>query len=396
MRTPLHSRATHARPTWLSLVILSLLLAAAVPAGAIADGSVRILAPRATSTSGAIRYIAKVSGSSREVSFLVDGRARWRGRVHGKHFQRAGYLPASKLGNGRHALLVRVRRRGGRVVSAKRVVHVSNRSRVIGGEQPTSTPTSAPEPAPAVPTEPQSTPPPSVEETASAPAPAPSPAPTSSLVEAGFENGLQNWNTAGVGEVVPTTASDIVREGSKAARVALTGTQKRSELILGGTGTDEFDPWKFNEGDEYFYGFSFYIDSMVYGYPGAHNLIMQLKGHDEESPYFALGLWDYGNRGLWVEEGETSVNRFLSPVSEHQWHDVAVHFRDSATGTGFYEVFLDGSLIGSRNNVSLMSKSADFAYIKNGIYRSSKLTGTSEIRLDAAKLGRTWDSVQAG
>jgi hypothetical protein len=262
--------------------------------------------------------------------------------------------------------------------------------------QPAPAPAPSPAPAPAPSPEPVPAPSP-----APAPAPAPAPTPPSSaestekpLIEAGFENGLENCNTAGVGEVVPTVTSDIVRSGSKSAKVVLTGSQGRSELILGGNGTDEFTPQKFTEGSEYFYAFSFYIVSMVYGHPGAHNLIMQLKGHDNESPYFALGLWNYnGDRGLWTE-GPATGNNFVSPVAEHQWHDVVIHFRDSARGEGFYELFLDGQLIDSRSGVSMMSPTADFAYIKNGIYRNTKLAGTSEIRLDAMKLGKTWASVQ--
>ena len=65
---------------------------------------------------------------------------------------------------------------------------------------------------------------------ASSPASAP-------LLEAGFENGLEGWNTAGVGEVVPTVVSSPVQTGAHSGRFALTGSENRSELIFGGNGS---------------------------------------------------------------------------------------------------------------------------------------------------------------
>jgi Ni/Co efflux regulator RcnB len=222
-------------------------------------------------------------------------------------------------------------------------------------------------------------------------------------LEAGCDGSLAGWNTAGVGESIPTTASDVVRSGTGACRFQVTGSQDRSELIFGGNGGGSTAGMvEFHEGDEYFYAFSFNIDSMVYGHPGAHNLIMQFKGNDNGSPYFALGLWDYagddghsGGRGLWTEGEATGGNRFLAPVAEHEWHDVAIHFKASAQGAGFYEVFLDGNLVDARSGVSMIPPEAEYCYIKDGIYRNgSALQGTSEIQIDAAKLGKTLESVQ--
>ena len=217
------------------------------------------------------------------------------------------------------------------------------------------------------------------------------------LQEAGFENGLVGWNIAGVGEVVPTVVSDIVRTGSKSARVILTGTENRSELIFGGNGTGSTSGTaEFGEGDEYWYGFSFYILQMVWGHPGAHNLVMQFKSDGEGSPAFALGFWDTnGDRGLWSEGSAAGGgNRFLAPLSERTWYDVAIHFRASERGAGFYETFLDGRLIDSRQNVSMIVPGMGSAYIKDGLYRNGReIPGTSEIRLDSAKLGTSQASV---
>jgi len=158
------------------------------------------------------------------------------------------------------------------------------------------------------------------------------------VLDAGFENGLFNWNTAGVGESIPTVVNDSVRSGGWAGKVVLTGSEDRSELILGGNGGGSTNGMiEFREGDEYWYGFSFDIVSMVYGEPGAHNLIMQFKGDDDGSPAFGLQLWDYEGddgeyadnpKGLWSHGPSMDGDRFLAPVSEGAWHDIVIHFKD--------------------------------------------------------------------
>jgi hypothetical protein len=224
------------------------------------------------------------------------------------------------------------------------------------------------------------------------------------VLDAGCEGSLLNWNTAGVGEAIPTLADDVVRSGSGSCRVALSGTQHRSELILGGNGGGSTSGMiEFDEGDEYWYAFSFYVQSMVYGRPGAHNLIMQFKGDDDGSPAFGLQLWDYEGddeeyednpRGLWSHGPAMDGDRFLALAPERAWHDVVIHFRASSTGAGFYEVYLDGGLVDSRSGVSMIADGADYAYIKNGLYRNGdEIPGDAEIRLDAARLGPSLSSV---
>ena len=217
---------------------------------------------------------------------------------------------------------------------------------------------------------------------------------------AGFENSLANWNIAGVGEVVPTVSSTTVREGSKSCRVVLTGSQNRSELILGGNGTDSTrGTEEFHEGEEYWYGFSVNVKQMVYGKPGAHNLIMQFKSDGTGSPMFGLQLWNVnGKKGLWTGGPAQEINgggeRFLAPFSENAWHDIQIHFKASETGQGFYEVFLDGNLVDSKTGVTMIVPGRGEAYIKDGLYRNGGTNpGTSEIFLDAAKLGTSRASV---
>jgi Polysaccharide lyase len=202
--------------------------------------------------------------------------------------------------------------------------------------------------------------------------------------------------------VLPRLTEDIVRNGELAAAVRLTGDLDRSELILGGSGDrSTAETVRFREGDEYWYAFSFYIQSMVYGGPGAHNLIMQFKSDGDGSPDFGLQLWDYngddgrsGGRGLWSHGDAMDGDRFLAPVPEQVWHDVAIHFKASSVGAGFYEVYLDGELVDARSEVSMIVPGRSYAYIKDGLYRNgTEIPGTSEIRLDAARLGTTRESV---
>jgi Polysaccharide lyase len=224
------------------------------------------------------------------------------------------------------------------------------------------------------------------------------------VLDAGCEGNILNWNTAGVGEVLPTLASDIVRDGGGSCRMALSGTQHRSELILGGNGgRSTAGMVEFHEGDEYWYAFSFYIGEMTYGRPGAHNLIMQFKGDDDGSPYFGLQLWDYEGddeeyednpRGLWSHGVGMDGDRFLALAPERIWHDVAIHMRASQAGNGFYEVYLNGELIDSAQGVSTFPSGAEHAYIKQGLYRNGdEIPGDAEIRLDAARLGSSFSAV---
>lgn len=232
------------------------------------------------------------------------------------------------------------------------------------------------------------------------PQPPIAPAPTSLLV-ANFENGLDGWSIAAMGDTVPRVVSGIVRDGEKASVIRLTGDQSRSQLILGGDGgSDEAGAVQIHEGDEYAFAFSFYIQRMVYGEPGADNLILRLKSDASDSLAFGLQLWDPaedsqdGERGLWSSGEAVGGDRFLAPVSEREWHDAIVHFGASSQGAGFYAIYLDAELVDARDAVSTIVPGSTFTQIEVGLFRDGeRVKGTSEIRLDAARLGDTLESV---
>ena len=222
------------------------------------------------------------------------------------------------------------------------------------------------------------------------------PPPVRSLV-ANFEDGLQGWSTATIGDAVPRVVSGIVRDGEKASVVRLIGDQSSSQLVLGGDGgASDAGVIRIREGDEYAFTFSFYIQTMAYGAPGADNLILRFKSDASDSPAFGLQLWDPGvggpggERGLWSSGEAVGGDRFLAPVPEREWHDAVVHFRASSQGAGFYAVYLDGELVDARDAVSLIVPGSSYAQIEVGLYRDGEqVQGTSEIRLDAATLGDT-------
>jgi hypothetical protein len=137
---------------------------------------------------------------------------------------------------------------------------------------------------------------------------------------------------------------------------------------------------------------------MDYGFPGAHNLIMQFKGEGDGSPEVGLSLWDTdGQKGFYSAGDAMDHERFLAPAPERQWHDVAMRIRASDDGSGFYRVFLDGQLVDARSHVSTIPPGRRSAYIKLGLYRNAReLQGNSSILIDSVALGQTRQSVAPG
>ncbi len=385
---------------------------AALSIAAPANARLKIVAPATVQAPQQVRFSANPSRPTKRIAFFVDGRRRWVDRSPNFKYGRTGYVD---LRPGRHMLKARAVQRG-RIVTSRRAVMVEPPAADAATQDApappparstaphrSTAPASKPEPvaAPQSESEPQA---PESEPVPNGEAPA-EPTSDTPILDAGFENGLANWNTAGVGEVVPSVVSGDARSGTHAGRVVLTGSQSRSELGLGGNGTADPNGVDFYDGNEYWYGFSFNIQHMVYGHPGAHNVIMQFKSEGEGSPNFALQLWDYEGdngeyadhpRGLWVYS-QGAGDRYVAPAPEHAWHDVAIHFRASEHSNGFYELFVDGELVDQRSGISMIVPGKGSAYIKNGLYRNgSTIPGTSELLVDSAMLGHSASSVQPG
>ncbi len=274
-----------------------------------------------------------------------------------------------------------------------------SRGRPVSRTWPVSLPATPPPPGPQAP---PAVPVAALSNPAPPPPAVPAVAPLAPHLVADFENGMEGWSTAAASDVAPTVVGGVVRDGERSSLVRLTGTRSRSQLILGGDGGEsEEGVVQIHEGDEYAFAFSFYIQTMAYGEPGVDNAILRLKSDASETPAFGLQLWDPvaggqdGERGLWSSGEAVGGDRFLAPVPEQEWHDAIVHFRASSQGAGFYAVYLDGELVDAREAVSMIAPGSSYAQIEVGLYRSgAQVPGTSELRIDAAKLGPTLESVQ--
>jgi len=178
--------------------------------------------------------------------------------------------------------------------------------------------------------------------------------------------------------------------------VLLSGDEDSSEPIVAGE-AEGGDPVQIREGGEYALAFSFYIERMVYGEPGAPNLILRTVGDASPEPSLGLQLWDYagsdglsGGRGLWSAGEAMGGDRFLAPVGEGAWHNVVLLFSASSQGAGYYALYLDGQPVDLRLGVSMIPPGSSYAQIELGLFRDGeRLPGTSAIWVDAVTLGET-------
>ncbi|MGC1853415.1 MAG: hypothetical protein WA687_13355, partial [Solirubrobacterales bacterium] len=150
------------------------------------------------------------------------------------------------------------------------------------------------------------------------------------------------------------------------------------------------------EGDEYAFTFSFYIEPVVYRDPGTENLILRFKGATAELQTFGLQLWDdgAGQRGLWASGEAMGGERFLAPVAEREWHEAVVCFRASSEGDGFYLLILDGQPIDMRAWVSLIDPGSSSTLIEAGLFREGVLVeDATDVFFGPAELSETLESV---
>ncbi len=207
------------------------------------------------------------------------------------------------------------------------------------------------------------------------PVPTPSPTPAQKrLFYSDFSNGLNDWSLGGVGDVVPKVASGP--EGPY-CEVTLTGTQGRSELIMG-------DNLHIVNGETVLYEFEeFIVPGFAYGSKSlGWNLFTQFKSDGEGSPLLALDLWDEGGKkGIWVEP-DPDPNYFVAPMAEGVWHRIALTITGSSEKAGGWALSLDGNEIDRQTGRDTILPGKTFAYIKNGLYRSGPtINATSKLRV---------------
>jgi Polysaccharide lyase len=156
-------------------------------------------------------------------------------------------------------------------------------------------------------------------------------------------------------------------------------------------------PVEIYDGDEYAYSFSFYVQPAAYRAPGEDNLILRFADEAGEDPSLGLQLWDDGSgdqRGVWASGEAMGDERFLAPVVEGVWHQMALYFKASNDGDGLYLLLLDGEPIDARAWVSLIDAGSDRGILEAGLFRDGeRVDGAPEIFFGPARLSETLESV---
>lgn len=400
-----------------------------------ADAGVQVVAPQIAPEAGQLRFLAQAPRASRRVVFYVDGRRSWVDRRPGWKFGRRGYLPARRLGPGRHRLAVRAVYRRGRASVSRKTVYVSRRSRRSGhwrgrghhrpieepapvqepaptpveepagdpspapatdpAPEPATEPTPAPEPDPAPVPEPQPTPAPEPDPTP-APEPEPTPAPTPEpsgavLFDGGFDSGFGSWYVQSL-----KSRATLFSGG------AFHGTAARFEVRQGdvepdtGSQRSEVSGPTFNEGQDLYIRDTIRVPS-ANTYFAPWQIIEQL--HEEDwggSPGMAIFLDN--QRRLKLGAGDSSPMFWSGPqLQSDRWYDLVYRVKLSRDpDVGFVEVWLDGApqtLVNNQARIYGQTIQAAQTYIKAGIYRSKSSTGTSIVEHDEITVGTSYAAV---
>jgi polysaccharide lyase-like protein len=85
----------------------------------------------------------------------------------------------------------------------------------------------------------------------------------------------------------------------------------------------------------------------------------------------------------------------LGPVQRGRWYDFVAGIRWSSDGTGFVELTIDGAQVVPRTATPTLfiENGAKGVYLKQGLYRAVKWSGTTVGYIDAARRGRTREDV---
>lgn len=119
------------------------------------------------------------------------------------------------------------------------------------------------------------------------------------------------------------------------------------------------------EGEEHAFALGFQVLETIDGEPGADSMLMAIGG-----------------------------DRLLVPVAAGAGHEAVVHFKAASDATGFYVAFFDGLPVGVRGGIGLIEPESGEVRIELSFFRDGELVqDTSEILLDAARLGSTLESV---
>ena len=206
-----------------------------------------------------------------------------------------------------------------------------------------------------------------------------------------FETGnLSQWSlvqavAADRIQVIP----DLVRQGRFATRFEVRDGDNK-----GGERAELARTAKEKPGSEYFYGWSTYFAS---NFPstGGWQEIIQWKGDDSGSPPLAV---DVDNNILKLQAGPQASDRtplWKTTLQRGRWLDFVVHVKWSPDAkVGFVEMWFNGAKVLERRSLNTMYPGKD-NYLKQGLYRSSNVSGSSVLWHDAMRVGTSYESVAA-
>jgi len=153
------------------------------------------------------------------------------------------------------------------------------------------------------------------------------------------------------------------------------------------------------EGDEYWYGWSFYVPKNI---PQASWVFMgQFQQHYNYDsiwmfmkragqPFCAVFDWTSNNN--WSCNGSKGTYPLIDDWNfAGMWHDVVVHAKWTTGSNGFTEIYIDGNLVVNYQGYTRTGGNTD-VYFKYGIYRHGSHE-TSVVYYDEIRRGKTRNQV---
>ncbi len=200
------------------------------------------------------------------------------------------------------------------------------------------------------------------------------------LVVRNFETGdlSEGWNKYGVPR---SSKLEVVtgnrRAGSYGCKVDLYASDDfseqgaRSELGVRFNPSGGFQAYNQLIGETVWYGWSVKLDGAAYGYDNEPEIIAQW--------YVAHVLSSHPNPpvSIWIKNAKINLRfrgdspTFAWSVNQivNEWIDFVVHAKWSSTGTGFFHLYMNGSLVYSRTNWTAVEPGELGVHFKFGIYK---------------------------
>lgn len=234
------------------------------------------------------------------------------------------------------------------------------------------------------------------------PTPTPIPTGTADYWRGDGEAGLEAW--AKIVEAAPgriSVVSDPIGQRGKVFRFELRGDDvtygERVQLdsgISGGTNAHYI-----NDGDEAFYGCSFYLPSNSLAKIAKWRQFLQFKGMHTGSPPVQIGFND-DNWRLYYRPTITSDNllKWQTPSRKNVWEKFMFHIKWSQDPkVGFIEMYYNGSLVVPKfftSNIHVENGIAIRNIVDIGDYRDSSIATTDILYIDGFVAGKSYTEVE--